>query len=72
MKTAQYSIFILMLLLGSCISGNKTSVQVMDLNSVCSVASPGDTLFIESGTFEDVSLDLYAKGTKDLPNICSF
>lgn len=67
MKTAQYSIFILMLLLGSCISGNKTSVQVMDLNSVCSVASPGDTLFIESGTFEDVSLDLYAKGTKDLP-----
>lgn len=67
MKTAQYSIFILMLLLGSCISGNKTSIQVMDLNSVCSVASPGDTLFIESGTFEDVSLDLYAKGTKDLP-----
>ena len=67
MKTAQYSIFILMLLLGSCLSGNKTSIQVMDLNSVCSVASPGDTLFIESGTFEDVSLDLYAKGTKDLP-----
>ena len=67
MKTAQYSTLILMLLLGSCISGNKTSVQVMDLNSVCSVASPGDTLFIESGTFEDVSLDLYAKGTKDSP-----
>jgi len=67
MKTAQYSILILMLLLGSCIPGKKTSVQVMDLNSVCSVASPGDTLFIESGTFEDVSLDLYAKGTKDSP-----
>ena len=67
MKTAQYSILILMLLLGSCISGNKTSVQVMDLNSVCSVASPGDTVFIESGTFEDVSLDVHAMGTKDLP-----
>ena len=67
MKTAQYSILILMLLLGSCTSGKKTSVQVMDLNSVCSTASPGDTLFIESGTFEDVSLDLYAKGTKDSP-----
>jgi poly(beta-D-mannuronate) lyase len=67
MKTPTYSILILMLLLGSCISGNKTSVQVMDLNSVCSVASPGDTIFIESGTFEDVSLDLNAKGTKDSP-----
>jgi len=67
-KVSSYIVFFAAILLSSCSSqSNKSSVSVMDLSSVCSGMSPGDTLLLESGSFEDISLNITARGTKEQP-----
>ena len=56
-----------MLLFASCGSQDKSVIHVDDLERICSSSLPGDTLVIKSGTYNDISLDVYAKGTIDEP-----
>lgn len=55
------------ILLSSCSSQSKSSVSVMDLSSISSEVSPGDTVLLRSGSFEDISLNISARGTKEQP-----
>lgn len=66
-KAINSFIIISMLLFASCGSQDKSVIHVDDLERICSSSLPGDTLVIKSGTYNDISLDVYAKGTIDEP-----
>lgn len=52
-------------LLSACTSNNALSIR--ELHNALQQATPGDTLVIANGTYTDVQLRLFAKGTKENP-----
>lgn len=66
-KVSYYFLVLATLLFCSCSPKKKSTLSVRDLSSVCSELHPGDTLFLESGTFQDLTLDVSANGTKEQP-----
>ncbi|HPS96400.1 MAG TPA: chondroitinase-B domain-containing protein [Bacteroidales bacterium] len=67
MKKFLFAFFCLLLAASPAVLAKNTQISLVDLNEKIKQAKPGDTLFISSGVYKDINLELKGAGTKNKP-----
>lgn len=68
-KQVYYIITSLLLAFPFALSAKNSTIPLTELNGEIKYAEPGDTLYIISGHYKDINLELKASGTKEKPII---
>lgn len=58
MKKFLFAFFCLLLAASPAVLAKNTQISLVDLNEKIKQAKPGDTLFISSGVYKDINLEL--------------
>ncbi|MHC1689361.1 MAG: chondroitinase-B domain-containing protein [Bacteroidales bacterium] len=67
MKKILFAVICLLLVSSSCALAENTKISLTDLNEKIKQAQPGDTIFISSGIYKDINIELRGFGTKTNP-----